>query len=415
MPQPMNLRLLMSACVLTCAIPILSACSSGDNAGSTARAQFVSDVFASSGGFDRFAEGLRAEARARGVSNATFDAAMKDVTVDASVVALTKRQSEFVQPIWTYVGSAASAVRIETGRIKAGQLQQTLAKIEQTYGVPRTAILGIWGMETNYGSGMGDKYVVRSLATLAHIGYRGDFFRNELLTALAILEQDHIERGKMRGSWAGAMGHTQFMPSSFMQYAVDFDGDGKRDIWNSAVDALASTGNYLQQKGWQRGLPWGMEVSLPDNFRYNVLQGSFSQFAAQGIKKADGGALPTSGEARLFFPAGHKGPVFLLTKNFDVIKEYNMSDAYALGVAHLGDRIVGGGAFVKRWPLHQPILTKDQTVDLQQRLMKLGHDVGNPDGKIGSKTREAVRQTQIQLKMIPDGFPTAELLAKMQN
>jgi membrane-bound lytic murein transglycosylase B len=401
--------------IATLSVSFIAGCSSSEGTATTGAGSFLSEAYASSSsGFSNYIEGLRAEARARGVSNTTFDQAFKGVTVDPSVVALTKRQSEFVQPIWTYVNNAASAIRIEAGRIKAGQWQQTLAKLEQTYGVPRAIILGVWGMETNYGSGMGDKYVVRSLASLAHTGYRGDFFRNELITALAILEQDHIERDKMRGSWAGAMGHTQFMPTSFMQYAVDADGDAKRDIWNSVPDALASTANYLKQKGWQSGLPWGMEVAIPEGYRYTLLQGSFSQFAAQGMKKAGGGALPSSGEARLFFPAGHKGPAFLLTKNFDVIKEYNMSDAYAMGVAHLGDRIVGGGAFVKRWPLHQPLLTKDQTVDLQQRLMKLGHDVGKPDGKIGTKTREAVRAVQIQNKMIPDGFPTPELLMKMR-
>jgi membrane-bound lytic murein transglycosylase B len=404
-------------CVSVLSAAILVGCSSGEGTvSSTKTSSFLGEAFAgTSSGFDTFIEGTRSEASARGVSKKTFDAAFKGMTLDASVVALTRKQSEFVQPIWSYVNSAASASRIETGRVKAAQWQQTLAKIEQMYGVPRTAVLGIWGMETGYGAGMGEKYVIRSLASLAHVGYRGDFFRNELLTALAILEQDHVDQHKMLGSWAGAMGHTQFMPTSFMQYAVDFDGDGKRDIWTSVPDALASTGSYLQQKGWQRGLPWGMEVALPSQYTYTLLNGSFAQFAAQGVKKADGSALPASGDARLFFPAGHTGPVFLLTKNFDVIKEYNMSDAYALGVAHLGDRIAGGSAFVKRWPLHQPMLTRDQTLDLQQRLMKNGHDVGNPDGKIGSKTREAVRQTQHQLKMIPDGFPTLELLNKMKN
>jgi membrane-bound lytic murein transglycosylase B len=413
---PKNSMTTVSTFVSVLSFATLVACSSGEGPVSTSGALFSNEAYAaSSSGFERFIEGLRAEAAARGVSKTTFNAAFKGVTLDASVVALTKKQSEFVQPIWSYVNSAASPSRIETGRIKAGQWAQTLAKIEQTYGVPRTVVLGIWGMETGYGGGMGDKYVIRSLASLAHVGYRGDFFRNELLTALAILEQDHIDQHKMLGSWAGAMGHTQFMPTSFMQYSVDFDGDAKRDIWTSVPDALASTAHYLKQKGWQSGLPWGVEVTLPEKYSYTLLNGSFSQFAAQGVKKADGNALPTTGEARLFFPAGHKGPAFLLTKNFDVIKEYNMSDAYALGVAHLGDRIAGGGGLIKRWPLHQPILTRDQTIELQQRLMKHGYDVGNPDGKIGSKTREAVRQTQQQLKMIPDGFPTLELLNKMKN
>lgn len=361
-----------------------------------------------------FVAGLWPDARARGVSRATFDAAFAGVTVDPSIIAITKRQSEFVQPIWTYVDNAAAESRVAAGRQAATQWSAVLGRIEERYGVPRSVVLGIWGMETNFGANTGDKSVIRSLATLAQARYRGDFFRNELLTALQILEQDHIEVARMRGSWAGAMGQTQFMPSSFMKHAVDFTGDGVRDIWGSVPDALASTANYLKSFGWQPGLPWGMEVALPANFSYLPVSRTFAAWQQAGVKRADGRPLPTSGEARLFFPAGHLGPAFLLTANFDVIKAYNSSDAYALGVGHLGDRIVGGGPFQRPWPRNQTLLAKPEVKELQEWLARRGHDVGEADGRIGSKTREATRTEQARLGLTPDGFPTPALLQRLR-
>ncbi|MCX7323888.1 MAG: lytic murein transglycosylase [Hyphomicrobiales bacterium] len=368
----------------------------------------------SAGGFQRFIQGLWPLAQARGISRATFDAAMQGLTPDPAIIALTKKQSEFVAPIWTYLNNAVGGARIARGQAALNQQGTALASIEQSYGVPKEIVVAIWGMETGYGSFKGDKDVIRSLATLAAARYRGDFFRDELLTALEILQKGLAERAEMRGSWAGAMGHTQFMPSSYMKHAVAYSGS-HADIWDTPADALASTANYLRSFGWSPGLPWGVEVSLPEGYSYALLRGPFSAFTAAGVTRASGGRLPSSGEARLFFPAGHKGPVFLLTSNFDVIKTYNSSDAYALGVGHLADRLAGRPVIQGDWPVSAPRLTKPQVQDLQRRLRSLGLYAGDGDGRIGSGTREAVRQYQSRNGLVPDGWPTPQLLARLKG
>ncbi|HEX2553590.1 MAG TPA: lytic murein transglycosylase [Microvirga sp.] len=364
--------------------------------------------------FRRFVEGLRPEAEARGVSRATFDDAFRDVTPDPKVVALSRKQSEFVRPIWDYVNGAITAQRVERGAQAAAQWSEALAAAERTYGVPRSVILGIWGMETNFGSFTGNLSVVRSLATLAFTGYRAEFFRAELLTALQILEQDHIARASMLGSWAGAMGQTQFMPSSFMKFAVDGDRDGRRDIWTSAPDAIASTANYLREQGWQPGLPWGFEVVLPQGFDFRNLRHGFASWAGLGLKRADGKALPAGGEATLFLPGGARGPAFLVTDNYAVIKTYNSSDAYALGVAHLGDRVTGGRPLQGAWPVAEPQLDKDQRLEVQKRLAALGFYAGEADGRLGSKTREAVRGFQLQRGLAADGYADVAILRELR-
>ena len=236
----------------------------------------------SEAGFQRFVQGLWPAAKARGVSRATFEEAFRGVEPDAKIIALTKKQSEFVRPIWDYINGAISAQRLKRGQEVAAEWSKTLAAVERTYGVPRQVVLGVWGMETNFGSFTGSIYAVRALATLAYTGYRGDFFKEELLTALQILEGEHIDRSKMLGSWAGAMGQTQFMPSSFMKFAVDGNRDGVRDIWSSVPDAMASTANYLRQHGWQPGLPWGFEVALPKGFDFRHLKQDFARWQAAG-------------------------------------------------------------------------------------------------------------------------------------
>jgi membrane-bound lytic murein transglycosylase B len=365
-------------------------------------------------GFDGFLRTLWPMAQARGISRQTFDLAFQGVTPDPSIVALTHKQSEFVAPIWSYLNSAVGGGRISRGREMLEAHAGVLAQAESRYGVPKEIILGIWGMETNYGSFKGDKDVIRSLATLANIRYRGDFFRDELLTALELIEKGHVERRELRGSWAGAMGHTQFMPSSYLKYAVDQTGDGHADIWTSTSDAIASTANYLKGYGWTPGLPWGIEVVVPDGFDHNLYRASFSSFRSAGVRRADGGSLPSSGEARLFYPAGHTGPAMLLTANFDVIKKYNSSDAYALAVGHLGDRIVGKPALQGEWPVKAPRLDKAGTTDVQRRLKALGLYNHDADGRIGTGTREAVRQYQLRVGMLADGYPTPALLARMK-
>ncbi|QFU15410.1 lytic murein transglycosylase [Microvirga thermotolerans] len=366
------------------------------------------------GGFQAFVQSLWPQARARGVSRATFEAAFRGVEPDSKIVALTRKQSEFVRPIWDYIEGSVSAQRLERGRQMAAEWSRTLDMVERTYGVPRSVVLGVWGMETNFGSFTGSIYVIRALATLAYTRYRGDFFKDELLTALQILENDHIDRDKMLGSWAGAMGQTQFMPSSFMKFAVDGNRDGVRDIWTSVPDALASTANYLRQQGWEPGLPWGFEVKLPKGFDYRNLRLGFSSWAALGVRRMDGQPFPRSGEAALFLPAGADGPSFLVTDNYDVIKSYNSSDAYAMGVVHLGDRIMGAGPIRAAWPKDKPLLDKDQREELQKHLAGLGLYRGDADGKLGSKTREAVRNFQLARGLVPDGYADLAVLRELR-
>ncbi|MBD3848899.1 lytic murein transglycosylase [Bosea sp. SSUT16] len=368
-----------------------------------------------SASFDIFLQRLWPQAQARGISRTTFDLAFRGVTPDASIVALTKKQSEFSAPIWSYLNNAVGGGRVQRGQAVAAENAAVLAQVEARYGVPKEVVLGVWGMETNFGSFKGSKDVIRSLATLAAIRYRGDFFRDELLTALELIQKGYVERDELRGSWAGAMGHTQFMPSSYMKYAVDWTGNGHADIWNSSSDAIASTANYLKSYGWVPGLPWGMEVSLPDGFDHRLDKASFAAFRSAGVRRADGRALPSSGEGRLFYPAGHTGPVLLLTANFDVIKKYNSSDAYALAVGHLGDRIMGRAAIQADWPLKAARLDMAGTKDLQRRLKALGLYDHDADGRIGTGTREAVRRYQISVGEIADGYPTPALLTRMRG
>jgi len=364
--------------------------------------------------FRAFLDRLWPVARARGVTRETFLVAMSNVTPDQDVVDLTKKQSEFVKPIWEYLASATSSNRLERGSKMAGVNQSTLDAIEQRYGVERSVILGVWGMETNFGGYTGGKDILRSLATLASVGYRGTYFRDELIGALLILQQRHVARADFKGSWAGAMGQTQFMPSSFQRFAVDFDGDGKKDIWTNVPDALASTANYLKQNGWQAGLPWGFEVTIPHGFDYRLRRLAFGEWASQGVRRADGQGMLGSGEASLFFPAGADGPAFLVTSNFDVIKRYNNSDAYALGVAMLGDRIYGAGPVRASWPVNDPILGLQQRVELQESLTRLGYDVGEANGRIGSLTRAAIRDFQEKRGLRPDGYAGRRVLEALR-
>ena len=372
---------------------------------------------ATQGDFASFIARLWPDAQRQGVSRKTFDAAFAGVTPDAQIIALTKKQSEFVKPIWSYLDSAISASRLERGRAAAGQYATVLADLERKYGVDRRAVLGVWGMETNFGSFTGSMDVIRSLATLAYRRYRDDFFRDELLVALKILEEGHVERSAMRGSWAGAMGQTQFMPSSFQKYAVDYDGDGSKDIWGTIPDALASTANYLASFGWEAGVPWGIEVALPEGFNLAGAMGSrdFSSWGDAGLSRVGGGSLPRKGKAVLFLPAGVNGPALLISENFRVIKKYNSSDAYALGVAHLGDRLLGGGPIRASWPRNEKRLSLEETKDVQRRLAAMGLPVGKIDGRIGEMSRESVKKAQVKHGLPADGYPTLALLTRLRQ
>ncbi len=363
--------------------------------------------------------GFRSRALAQGIRPQVFDAAFAGVGENAEVVRLDGRQAEFTKPIWEYLDGAASPARIETGRAKRAALDPTLAAIERRYGVDRQAVLAIWGMETNYGANRGTMPVIESLATLAYEGRRQAFAEEQLVAALRILQSGDVDPAHMVGSWAGAMGHTQFMPTSYLAMAVDFDGDGRRDIWSGdPTDALASAANYLARNGWVRGQPWGVEVRVPDGFNYGSADQSnrrpVADWRARGVTLAGGAPLPDHGPAAILAPAGARGPAFAVYGNFFVIKTYNNATSYALGVGHLGDRIMGAGPVVAAWPRSERELSRTEKVELQERLMARGHDTGTTDGVIGPNTITAIRAFQSSEGLTPDGFATAALLARLR-
>lgn len=294
---------------------------------------------------------LRLEAAAHGVRPGLVDEVFSGMTADPAVAALTRRQPEFATPLGTYLASRITPGRVAAGQVLLRRWRAQLRGIEQRFGVPAGLLVAVWGLETNYGAAAGSKDVFRSMATVAALDVRPDLYRAELLAALGLLQSGEVSRGQLVGSWAGAMGQPQFMPSSFAAYAVDGDGDGRRDIWTDVPDALASIANFIKQKGWQAGRPWGFEVRLPVGFDPARSRAGFADWAARGVVRTDGGALPAEGDAVLFFPAGAEGPAFLVTSNYEVIKSYNFSDAYVLAVATLADRLDGRSPFAVPRPL----------------------------------------------------------------
>jgi lytic murein transglycosylase len=369
--------------------------------------------------FQAFLQGLRPEAQAAGVSRATFDAAFAGVTPDPKVIALAAEQPEFNQTIGAYVASRVTEGRVAQGRKLARQWKPWLDRIERDYGVDRGTVLAIWAMESNFGAGSGNADIVRSLATLACCtGKRPDYFRAELIAALKILEAHDIAPRAMQGSWAGAMGQTQFMPSSFLQYAVDEDGDGHRDIWRSTPDALASIAHYLKLHDWERMAPWGTEVRLAPGFDFAAISAHEGRPVAEwvrlGVAPADGQDFPDSrARAWLLLPSGAKGPAFLTQVNYWAIKTYNISDAYTLSVGHLGDRIRGAGPMAGRWPAGEKALPRAQIQAMQRRLVALGYKLDPIDGKIGPATRAAMRGWQASVGLTADGYPTQAQLQRL--
>jgi len=377
------------------------------------RADPIADTLASSAQVGAFLDALWADAQKRGITRATFDQALAGFAPDARVIAATRREPEYGKPVGLYIGSIASKSNIATGAAKASQWAGVLDAIEAKYGVERGIVLALWGIESSFGAGADRWDVIRSLATLAEARYRDPYFRNELLVALKILQEGHIARERMLGSWAGAMGQPQFMPSSFYQYAVDFTGDGRRDIWTSVPDVLASIANYMARSGWQRGLPWGFEAALPQGFDYRMSRGTFAEWTRRGVRRADGGALPDAGEAFLLFPSGAVGPAFLVSANFNAIKLYNNSDVYALAVGHLADRMYGGAPFRAAWPKDDPQLSRDARIALQRKLASLGYAVKDFAGRLDFEQRDYIRDLQVKNGMVADGHPTPALLARL--
>ena len=367
-----------------------------------------------------FVRGLWPDAQAMGVSRSAFETAFAGYNYKPKIMELTRKQPEFSQTVQQYIDKRVTAAQAQKGQAMRAEWAQTLGGAQQRWGVQPEIVLAIWGMETNFGGFMGGENTIHALATLTEGGYRPDFFRSELLTALRIVSDGHVSAGKMTGSWAGAMGHTQFMPSSFMRYAVDYNGDGRKDIWNSVQDALGSTANYLHGFGWRPGETWGYEVRVPAGFDFaaarQIERAPLGQWQAMGITRISGKAFPRPGDTgRLYMPAGASGPAFLLLPNFDVIKRYNNSDSYALAVGHLADRIIGGGSFATPWPAGDYALNKEQRAQLQTLLTRAGFALGTPDGVIGPKTRAAVIAYQARVGLPADGHISGRLFDRLRQ
>lgn len=364
-------------------------------------------------------------AQKAGISRSVYMNALGSFTPDPDVLAKASNQAEFVKPLWDYLDGAVSEKRLENGKQALKQYGRQLAAIEAAYGVDRSVVVAIWGMESSYGAVLTNEKIVkgtiRSLATLAYQGgRRAKYGRTQLIAALKILQRGDITARGMTGSWAGAMGHTQFIPTTYQAYAVDFDGDGRRDIWNSEVDALASTANYLAKMGWRQGETWGYEVVLPRGFDWRLADAGktapLSAWRKLGITRAAGRTFPNSDEAaRLYAPAGANGPAFLLLPNFRVIKRYNNADAYALAVGHLADRLRGSGAFVGEWPRGVRPLSGDERAEVQALLARQGFYDGAVDGKLGAGTRQAIRAYQRHQGQVADGYASTGLLQQLRT
>ncbi len=372
--------------------------------------------------FIQWRDAFRQEALSKGIDASLFDRAFDGVTPDADVIKADRSQPEFSRPVWAYLDSALSNQRVATGRSRLSAEQQTLDAIEQRYGVDRHILAAIWGLESNYGQNMGSRQVIRSLATLAHEGRRPGFAHDQLLAALDILQHRDIEPNGMLGSWAGAMGQTQFIPTTYNQYAVDFDGNGRRDIWNSPADALASAANYLKASGWHSGQRWGQEVRLPANFDYALadpgVKKSVAEWQALGVRPANQDSFAgnmADQRAALLLPAGHKGPAFLLQHNFSTIMRYNNSSSYALAIGLLSDRFQGGGQIQGDWPTADRPLSRSERLELQQLLTDRGLEPGGIDGIIGANTRNAIRRFQQQQGVPADGYASAALLEQLRK
>jgi membrane-bound lytic murein transglycosylase B len=372
--------------------------------------------------FQAFIENsLWPRAKAAGISRSLFDAGFKGITTpDPAVLKLAANQPEFTSTTAAYLAKAVTPIRIETGQAKKAEEEKLLAAIEKKYGVDRYILLGIWGMESNFGKDKGSMSVIRSLATLAYSGRRKAYGNEQLIAAFKILRQGLVKPDSFTGSWAAAMGHTQFIPTSYLSSAVDWTGDGKKDIWNSRQDALASTANYLAKAGWKPDRPWGWEVILPDDFNKGLIGRkhwrSVAEWQKMGIRRADGEKLGARGaEAFVMVPQGVNGPRFLVTKNFLAIMDYNISHSYAIAVGHLADRIRGQGPFVAAWPDVNIDLTFEQRVELQKRLTALGFSTGGSDGRFGARTYEAVIAYQKREGLPLDGQPSLKLLQHIRK
>jgi membrane-bound lytic murein transglycosylase B len=370
----------------------------------------------------RFNGWLRAfekRARAQGISQATLNRAFARVQYRPDVIQKDRKQSEFTKQIWEYLDTAVSDTRIQNGKAALRRQSQRLARIERTYKVEAEVVTAIWGLESAYGTFSGDIPVMDALATLAFDGRRAKFFEAQLIAALKILQAGDTTPTRMKGSWAGAMGHTQFMPTSFLDLAVDFTGDGRRDIWGEdPSDALASTAAYLKRFGWTYGQPWGMEITLPRGFNYNLagerIKKSPAEWNRLGVRLARGGEIPNHGRASILLPAGARGVAFVIFNNFHVIERYNKADAYVIAVGHLSDRIQGKPDFKSGWPRGDRALSFTEKKEMQRHLRRLGLYRDDIDGVIGPNTIQAIREFQARIGDVPDGYVSLRVLQRLR-
>jgi membrane-bound lytic murein transglycosylase B len=385
-----------------------------------AEKQGLAQVSTSNIGFRHWIDGFAARARAKGITPQVFDAALRGVKYNTDVIQKDRNQSEYTKQIWDYLDSAASPVRVENGKAALRDHGRVLRAIEAKYGVEKEVVAAVWGLESAYGSHRGTIPTIEALATLAYDGRRGAFFEAQLIDALKILQAGDVPASRMTGSWAGAMGHTQFIPSSYLAYAVDFTGDGRRDVWSDdPSDALASTAAYLARHGWVTGQPWGVEVVLPRGFNYGLasrkILKSPSEWAGLGVRGIDGRPVPDYGAASILLPAGSQGAAFMIFKNFSVIERYNVADAYVIGVGHLSDRLKGGPPIQASWPRGYKPLSFAEKQEMQRRLTRAGFLDDNVDGIIGPNTINAIRSFQKSRGVTQDGYPSQELLKLLKG
>lgn len=377
-------------------------------------------IRAAAADFPRCIERMWPLAARHRISRDSFERLTARLTPELRIMDLLDSQPEFTKAVWDYLDLLVNERRIARGREMLAKYDAAFDAAEQAYGVDRYIIAAIWGVETDYGAIGGDRPVLRSTATLACVGRRQKYFRDEFIAALDILHRGDVRPDRLVGSWAGAFGPTQFMPTAFKRYAVDFDRDGRRDVIDSMPDLIASTANNLVKTGWQSGETWGYEVVIPANLDFMLADRqrtmTIRDWERHGIVRPAGKPFPRADDrAFLLVPAGVQGPGFLMLHNFKVIMRYNPSESYALAIGHLADRLRGGGTFVQDWPRYERVLTRAERLELQQLLEHHGFDVGEPDGRLGAKTRDALRDFQMKIGRVPDGFASAGVLDRLRS
>jgi lytic murein transglycosylase len=393
---------------------------SGEDGASGHPLMTASAIREAAANFGTCVAGMWPDAARRNITRANFERFTAGLTPDLRIMDLMDSQPEFTKSIWDYLDILVNDTRIAKGREVLAKYKPQFDAVEKLYGVDRFIIASIWGVESNYSTMMGDRSVLQSTATLACIGRRQKYFRDEFLSALEILNRGDLRPEQMRGSWAGAFGPTQFMPTAFKRYAVDADGDGRRDVVDDAADLIASTANNLKKDGWQSGQTWGFEVVLPKGFNFMLADRAKAMTLAQwdhlGVKRAGGQPFPHPAEkAYLLAPAGAEGPGFLMLQNFRVIMKYNPAEAYAMAIGHFADRLRGGAPFVQAWPRQERVLSRAERLELQQLLAQRGYYRGTPDGQLGGMTREALRGFQASIGAPADGFASSDMLEKLRG